>query len=663
MIRFLQTPGPIKKILLGGLLTLICLLMVITLVPGFVSSDFLSKGSSKKGVVAEIGDQEVSSDEVRRAAKQMIQQQYPKAGAQASFLLPFVSGQAAQQLIIQRALLVEADHMGLRVTDQEVADDLQKGIYAPTFFPGGKFVGQEAYESLLAQADLTPTRFEEGVKREILVDKLRGLVVGSATVTDAEIRQEFDNKNTKVKFDYAVLRRDDILKGLHPSDAELKAYYERNKAAYTNSIPEKRKLQYVVLDAAKIEAATSITRPELQSYYDQNRDQYRVQERVNVRHILIKAPPAGTDGKVDQKAVDEARKKAEDVLKQVKAGGKFDELAKKYSEDPGSANKGGSLGWIVKGQTVPEFEKASFSMPKGSTSDLVQSSFGFHIIHVDDKEEAHMKTLDEVKDQIEPVLRKQKAAQIADAQAASLLSQARNLGMEKAAAAGNLHLVTTDFVGQSDSLVGIGNDSQFMNAVFAKAPNSPPDEARTPTGSAVYQVLEVKPPATPSFEEARNRIENEFKNERASALLTQKTQELSDRAKASHDLKKVAKELGAQVKTSDLVLPDAQVPDLGSMAGAAASAFRMKPGEISGPIDTGTVGAVLSIVDRQGPSEQDFAEKKDEIRASLLKTKQQDIFELFATGLRDRLEKEKKIRINQEEMKLLTKSRTGEEGE
>ena len=153
---------------------------------------------------------------------------------------------------------------------------------------------------------------------------------------------------------------------------------------------------------------------DLQAYYDQHRDDYRVPEQVNVSHILIKTPLPGPDGKVDPKGVEEARKKAEDVLKQVKAGGNFAELAKKYSEDPGSGKNGGSLGWIGKGRTVPEFEKAAFSLAKGATSDLVQSSYGFHIIRVDDKQAAHVKSLDEVKDQIEGAIKQQKAAQAVD---------------------------------------------------------------------------------------------------------------------------------------------------------------------------------------------------------------------------------------------------------
>jgi peptidyl-prolyl cis-trans isomerase D len=202
-----------------------------------------------------------------------------------------------------------------------------------------------------------------------------------------------------------------------------------------------------------------------------------------------------------------------------------------------------------------------------------------------------------------------------------------------------------------------------MDAVFNAREKAPPDEAQLPQGFAVFQVLAVQPPATPSFEEIRSRVETEFKNERTAALLTQKTQELSDRAKAAHDLKKAAKELGATMKTSELVLPDGQVPDIGSMAGAASEAFSMKPGEISGPIDSGNTGAVLMLVEKQDPSDQDFAAKKDQIRDSLLQNKQGELFNLFVANLRDQMQKAGKIKINQEEMKSLTRGQGGEEGE
>ena len=658
MIRFLQTPGPTKKIVLGGLLLIICAAMVITLIPGGLGADLM--GQPGKGVVAKVDGGDITADQVRQTARQMAQQQAAQYGANASMLMPFLmmqaTRQAAEQLITRQALLAEAGRLGIRVSPQEVQDELQHGRYSGTFFPGGNFIGQGEYERLLSGANLTPTTFEEAVSKDIVLSKLQALISGSASVSDAEIRKQFIKQNTKVKFDYAVLKQDDLRKGLHPSDAELKAFYESHKNSYANSIPEKRKFKYAVVDFNKLEGGVEVSRGELQSYYDQHRDQYRTPEEVRVSHILIKTPLPGADGKVDEKGVTVSQHRAEDLLKQIKGGAKFEDLAKKYSEDPGSAKEGGSLGWIGKGRTVPEFEKAAFSQAKGQVGDLVKSSYGFHIIRVDDKQDAHMKTLDEVKDQIEPVLKQQKGQQAAQKQADALLAQARAEGLDSAAAGKSIPVIATDFVARKDLLPGLGPSPQFMDAIFGATEKSPPDMAPTSQGFAVYQLLAVKPPATPSFEEIRSKVEEEFKNERASILLTQKTQELSDRAKAEHDLKRAAKELGATVKTSDFVLPDAQVPEIGSLAGPASVVFTMKPAEISGPINSGVNGAVILLLDAQAPSDSDFAAKRDQIRDSLLQAKQQQLFGLFVSNLRDQMEKSGKIKVNQDEMKALTKT-------
>jgi peptidyl-prolyl cis-trans isomerase D len=235
--------------------------------------------------------------------------------------------------------------------------------------------------------------------------------------------------------------------------------------------------------------------------------------------------------------------------------------------------------------------------------------------------------------------------------------------LDKAAAAKNLPVVETDFFSRNDSLPGIGTSPQFIDAVFAAREKSPPDVAQLPKGFAVFELLAVKPPATPSFQEIRSRVEQEFKNERVTVLLAQKTQELSDRAKAAHDLKKAAKELGATVKTSDFVLPDGQVPDIGSLSGPAAVVFSMKPGEISGPITAGGHGVVVELLDKQLPTDQEFAQKKDQIRDSLVQTKQNEIFGLFVSNLRQQMEKSGKIKINEQELKGLTRAQNTEEGE
>ncbi|HXC43978.1 MAG TPA: peptidylprolyl isomerase [Candidatus Dormibacteraeota bacterium] len=654
MIRFLQTEGPFKKIVLSGLLLLICAAMVIAFVPGIGSNDAISK----PGVVAKVSGEDITAEQVRDEAKQMAQQQAQQYGQNASMLMPFLIQQAtpraADQLIDRQALLSEAQRMGLKASPQEVKDELQHGRYSMYFFPGGNFVGETEYEGMLQRANLTPTTFEASVGREIMIGKLQALITGGASVSDAAIRKEFDKQNTKVKFDYAVLKQDDIQKGLHPTEQELKAFYDSHQKSYANSIPEKRKVKYATIDPGKVQV--EVTREDLQVYYDQHRDQYRVPEQVKVSHIWVKMPLPGTDGKIDDKAVSEAQKRADDLLKQLQGGAKFEDVAKKSSEDPGSSNVGGSLGWISKSQMGPEFEKAVSALDKGKISGVVKTLDGFHIIRLDDKQDAHMKTLDEVKAQIEPVVKQQKAQQAAQKVAEDLLQAAKTLGLDAAASAKSISVVTSDFFGRKDMVPGLGPAPQFMDAVFTAPEKSPPAMASTSQGFAVFQLLAVKPQSTPTFDEIRTKVEEQFKNERSNVLLSQKTQELSDRAKTEHDLKKAAKELGATVKTSDFVLPDGQVPDIGSMAGQASAVFGMKPGDTSGPISNGANGVVISLLEVQAPSDSDFAAKRDQIRDTLLQAKEQELFGLFVTSLREQMEKSGKIKINQEEMKALTRA-------
>jgi peptidyl-prolyl cis-trans isomerase D len=662
MIRFLQKSGQTTKYVLGGLLLLICASMVITLIPGGLGGDVFT-GTPGKGIIAKVDGADITAEEVHDTARQNAQRDAQRYGEMAAKIMPFLIQQettrAVDQLISRQALLSEAGHMGLRVTPEEVKDELQHGRYAATFFPGGNFIGQTEYENKLQGANLTPATFEQAVGNDILLTKLQALISGSASVSEAEIRAEFIKQNSKVKFDYALLKQDDLRKGLHPTDAELKAFYESHKAGYANSIPEKRKVKYAVIETAKAEAGVQVTEDDLRKYYDDHRESYRVPEQVKVSHIWIKMPLPGADGKTDDKAVAEAQHRAEDLLKQIKAGAKFEEVAKKYSEDSGSANVGGSLGLIGKGQLAPEFEKAAFSLPKGQISDVVKSVDGFHIVRVDDKQEAHVKPLDEVKSTIEPILRNLKGQQAAQKQAKALLEQAKAEGLEAAAAEQHIPVINSDFFGRKDMLPGLGPAQQFMDAVFSTAEKSPPDVAPASQGIVVFQLLAVKPAATPAFDEIRSRVEEEFKNERSSTLLTQKVQELSDRAKSEHDLKKAAKELGATMKTSDFVLPDAQVPDVGSMSGQAAVAFSLKPGEISTPITSGQDAVVLQVLASQQPTDTDYAAKRDQIRDQLLLQKQQERFGLFISSLVDEMTKAGKIKKNAEEIKAL--SRNGSE--
>jgi peptidyl-prolyl cis-trans isomerase D len=657
MIRFLQTPGKAKKYVLGGLLLVICAAMVITLIPGGFLGDAFGFGTPA-GVIAKVGDHEVTLAEAQQTARNIGRQQFGGRSVP-SQLMPLLMQNAVESLIMQKAMLVEADRMGLTVSNDELRDALQR-TFAQQLFPGGNFIGQDDYENFVQQNfDMTVPQFENEFKTEVLLSKLRNVVEGAATVSDAELQQAYNRQNTKVKFDYAVLNYDDILKQIQPTDAELKAYYEKNKELYKNAIPEKRKAQYVVIDTSKLQGKVQVTPDELNRYYNQHQDEYRVPEQVNLRQIVIKTPAPGPDGKVDQKAVDAARAKAQDILNKIKAGGNFADLAKKYSEDTATAKNGGEVGDIQRGQTMPEIDKAAFSMNKGQT-ELVQTGLGFFILQVQDKQSAHVKPLSEVKDTIEQAIKQEKAAKQAEALANTVQSQARTSGLASAAQKNGLDLVDTGMVTATDTLPGIGSAPEFMQALFQAQQNGPADTVQVPQGYVVFQVTAIQPPAQPTFEEVKSRVETDFKNERAQALLAQKTQQMADRAHAEHNLKAAAKEVGASVKTSDLVTPQSQVPDIGSMSGPASVAFTLKPGEISGPISAGRNGVVIALLDRQEPTQADFEKDKEQIRQQVLYQKRSEMFELFAANLRDRMQKEGKIRINQKELNRAMPADRGE---
>jgi peptidyl-prolyl cis-trans isomerase D len=550
---------------------------------------------------------------------------------------------AAQNLITEKAVVYEADSMGLGVSNDELRDYLHQGEFGQILFPNGNFIGQLAYEQFIEnQFNMGVQEFEQEVKAEIAQHKLLAAVGAAVTVSDKDITQQVKQQNTKVKFDYAVLTLDDVKKQINPNDAELKAFYQQNQQQYVNSIPEKIKAKYILIDTSKMADKIDITPVALEQYYKEHQDDYRVPESATVRHILITTPAPDAQGKVDQQGVDAAQAKAEDILKQLKAGANFADLAKKYSQDPGSAEKGGLLPPITRGRTVAAFENAAFNTPVGQTTGIIRTNYGFHIIHVEAKQQARLRPLSEVKPEIEAMLKKQQAGTEAQRLANTVQSLARTSGMEKAAAEKGLSVTSTDLVSQDDQLPGVGAAPDFMTTLFGAKKDEPPAVASTPQGFAVYQVTQIQPPQTPSFEQIKAKVAEQFRDQQAQMLLRQKTQEV-----------------GATIKTSDLVGHDSQLPELGAMSGPASVAFSLKAGEISGPIQSGPDGAVLKILEVQEPSPEEVKQGWETARESLLQQKRQEYEGLYVQNLRDTLEKQGKIKINKEEMKRLTAQSEG----
>ncbi|HSA92764.1 MAG TPA: peptidylprolyl isomerase [Terriglobales bacterium] len=649
MIRFLQSSNRGAKILLGGMLLVLSAAMLVYLIPGFMDAT----SGPVQGVIASVGDEQITALEVQEAARRIGRQQFQRnIPAQ---LLPFFIQRAADSLVVDKAMLFEARRLGLKVSENEVRQSLRTGFLGAQLFPGGKFIGQPNYEAFVQQNfQMTVMQLEQALRNQLLAEKLRAVIVGGTSVSAKDIELEFQRQNRKIRFDYAVLRPEDVARNIHPAEAELRAFFQANQVRYANAIPEKRQVRYVQIDAALARQKVEITPQDLQRFYNDRRDQFRVSEQVDVRHILVKTPPAGADGKVDPAAVEAARKKAEDILKQLRAGADFAALAKKYSDDPGSKEEGGLYGGVTRGRMVPEFEKAAFSLPPGQISDLVQTQFGFHILKVESHQQAHVQTLEEVRDRIEPQVREEKASRAVDELASRLESEARGSNLNTAAGKLGFATVTTQFFSRTDTLPGIGFAPAFNEAVFNAREKAPPSIARMPQGYVVFELLGVQPGRAGTFEELRARVEEDFRNERSQQLLLQRTSELSDRARAAHDLKKAARELGAEVRTSELVNAQSQVPEIGLMSGSASVAFVLKAGEISGPIQAGRNGVVIAVLERQDPDPAVLERDKDQIRDRLLARKRDALMEVYVSTLVERLEKEGKIKRNNEELERLT---------
>jgi peptidyl-prolyl cis-trans isomerase D len=654
MIKFLQSGNKAAKYILAGFLLILAASMVTYLIPGFMGDT----SNTETGVVASVGGHEIHREDIAKLVQAQARgNQIPE------FYLPIMRQQALKQLIQQAEMQYESERMGLKVSDQEFRDELQYGPSRQTFFPGGKWIGAEQYKALLSQNNYTVESFEREFRLGLLQQKLINVIGANAAVPDSEIEQAYKDENTKVKFQYAILKLEDITKTIKPTDTELKAFYDANLARYTNSIPEKRQIKYFVISEKSIADKITVDPAEIQRAYSANQESYRVPARVKVRHIQIDTPAPAPGAKVDQKAMDDARAKAQDVLKQLRAGGDFSALAKKYSEDPGSKDNGGELnktGWIEKGQAPADFEKVAFAQNKGQISDVVQVGSDFHIIQTEDKEDAHLKPLAEVKPALEDQLKQDKVKTEMAKASTDAEATAQKQGLEKAAAKYGAQVVESNLIARNDSLPGIGAQPPLMDAVFAATEKSGPQATQTPQSTVVFEVTKIVPPRTPSFEEVKDRVAGEFKNQRAAAVLSTKTREMADRAHAEHDLAKAAKEAGATLKTSELVSRTQPVPDIGSMSGPANVAFTLKQGEISGPVNLGASQAVLQVTERQEPnlSGPEFAKQRDQLRERLSGQKRQQVINQFVTDLGTRLEKEGKVKINKTEMDNLSKSRS-----
>lgn len=630
------------RILLGGLLLVVALSMLTYLVPSYNTG-----GSPTDVVVAEIGKDTITLPEVQQVIQNNVRNRQLPASIMPNYIPQFINS-----MVTERALAFEARRLGFKVSDADVAAAIR--TYIPQLFQDGKFAGKDAYAAVLAQQNMTIPEFEADVARQLLVKKMQDVAMEGIIVTPQEIEQEYDRRNEKVKIEYVKISPDKLRSEVQVTPDELRKYYEGNKPLY--QIPEKRDLGIVVIDQAKLEQTIHPTDADLQRLYNENKDSYRTPESVNIRHILLKT----TDMNPQQEAAVKA--KAEGLLKQIRGGADFAELAKKYSEDPGSASKGGEYDGVVRGQMVPEFEKEAFALKPGQVSDLVKTQYGYHIIKVLSHEDARLKPFEEVKAQLATEYQKQRVndlmQQLSDKAQADLTKDP--LHPEKVAADLGVQYVKADNVGPGSALPVIGVNREFDDSVAPLKVGEVSQPVLVTGNKIVMAVCNAVIPAHPAaFEEVQDKVREAVIKDKVTRLVDQKAAQLADKAKANGgDLAAAAKSMGLEMKTSGAVDRAGAVEGLAS-ASMLPDAFTKPAGSIFGPTAIPEAKVVGKVLEHIPADPSGLAAQRAGIRDEIKNRKSQDRSTLFAEGVRDALTKEGKVKIHQDVVNRLLASYSG----
>jgi peptidyl-prolyl cis-trans isomerase D len=641
MLEVIQRKQAGVKILMGVILGLICLAMVITLVPGLIPGS--TSGITNADSVARVGGEDITREDVQDMLnREMRGQQLPPS------FKSLYAKQILDQLILVKALELEGQRIGIKVTPQEETERIKK--YLPTAFNGDTWVGNERYTAeVQSKTGMSVQDFEKFVHQQILEEKFHSLLTDGITVSDGEIAAEFRRRNEKVTIEYALIKPADLAATINPSETDLAQYFAKNQGKY--QIPEKRSANFALLDLNQLKQHTPVGDEELRAYYNQHVDQFKVENRVHVEHILFK-----TLGKTDAE-VAEIQKKAEDVLKKAKSGGNFEDLAKKNSEDT-TASKGGDLGWIVEGQTVPEFEHAAFSLPKGSISDLVKTQYGFHIIKVLDKETARTKSFDEVRGEILPNVLEDKvsaeANQLSD-QIASAVRQSNRQSLDALAKKFNLEQGTTPAVAATDPVGDLGKEADLQQTLFALRQGEISAPIRIERGTVILALKDDQQAHQGTLAESLDAVLADYRRDNSVLLARSRADELAKRTRAGEPLDKAGKDLGIAVTTSQSFARIGQVGDLGS-ASEFEAAFSMPADKVSDAAPLGGNWVVYRVVAHEQPNPAEIILQRPQLQQQLLQSRQTAVFEAFTTALKDRLRKDGKLVIDETNLKALSAS-------
>lgn len=614
-------------------LALVVVSFVLLYIPSFMGD--ATQGAAGNSVVADVEGREITAAQFRRVYTQQMQAYRQSYGANVDDKLLKQLGidqRIVQQMIQEEASLAEASRLGIKASDAEIRERI---LALPAFQENGQFIGDQRYRQLLRMQSppMRPDEFENQIRRSVVTEKLQAALTGWMTVAESDVVSEFKKRNERVKVQVVTFPADKFREGLVASDAEVAKQFEDHKESYR--IGEKRKVRYLTIDQEGLRQRATVTGQQIERSYNDNIQQYSQPEQVRASHILLK-----TEGK-DDAAV---KKQAEDLLAQIKKGANFEELAKKHSQDEVSAAKGGDLDFFNKGQMVPEFDQAAFSLQPGQMTDLVKSSFGYHIIKVTDKKAATVKTLDEVRPQIEDQLKYEQAQGAAQKVADEVAAQLKKPGdFDTVARARGLQGGESGLFLPNEPITGLGMAPAVGQRAFELKEGEVSEPLRTPQGFAFITVTGTQAAYVPKLDEVKSKVRDEVLKQKAIEAAREKASTLSAVMK-SGNFEKAAKAAGLEVKTTELITRGAPMGDAGVSPALEAAAFALPAGSVSDPVVTDTGAAIVKVVERKDVAADELTKQKDSIRNELLNERKNKFFAAYMTKARQRM----KININRE---------------
>lgn len=537
--------------------------------------------------------------------------------------------QVVNDLVVETLIVQRAKAEGLGVTDEELNAQIQA---IPAFRENGVF-SMKLYQEFLRRRGTTPAAFEADVRRDLTRFKVENAVKAGVKVSDAEVEQAVVYRKEKARAAWALVDLPSIIAKTTASDAEIQAYLKDNGGQFRR--PERRRVLFVLVDAK--DWTKPITDAEVQKYYDEHRGEFETPHEVHVAHVLIRVPETG-----GSEAENRARAKVGDVIRRAKAGEDFGKLAKEVSEDPGTAARGGDLGWIAKGQVVPPFEEAAFALKKGEVTPApVRTQFGYHAIKVVDIREGGRKPVKEVAPQIRAKLFTDHLAEAAAARAREI-RPALLAAKDFAAEAKRLGLQPHEtIVARPAEPAALARPEQpLQEAAFTIAIGGVSEPLKTPAGLVVMKVMEQLPAGVPPLADVKDDVANAVKRKKADAVALERASKLAALARSGGDLQALARKEGDQAGETALfsrVAPTDRLP-----TEAMQAVLRTPMGQIGGPVKTPQGYYVVKTLARVAPDPIELANDREQTARQLLEAKRNDVWQRWVLAAREKA----KIELN-----------------